>query len=130
MAVLGAGIVFLYRSFFSSLDAAVYARDRLNAMVWIDAQIQRDNELLSSDATLTRPFTTGRFVFEGRDFNWTRSLQSYGQGFYDATVSLAWKAAGRHRQLDVAASLCPLKTITYAGSSAPAPPIEIPDDCS
>lgn len=96
-AVLSLGVVMLYRSFFSSLDAVQYASHRIFAQIWIQGKIaaERENVILLGEVV---PGTeAASFVLEGREFSWHRTLQSLDADLYMLSITLSWKDAARTR---------------------------------
>lgn len=98
-AVLSLGVVLLFHSFFSSLDAVQYASNRIFARIWLQGKIAQERENVILLGEVVPGSEAASFILEGRTFSWHRTLQSLDTDLYMLSLTLSWKEAGRIRTL-------------------------------
>jgi prepilin-type N-terminal cleavage/methylation domain-containing protein len=101
--ILVAGVVFIYESFFVSLDVFKSASDYLNVASWIDEKIWQVQDDIARYGFLARIDKRGRVARGTRSFYWDASCNMIAEStdidLYKIDLNLSWQAGSRRRRL-------------------------------
>ncbi|MBI3602539.1 MAG: hypothetical protein HY209_06595 [Candidatus Omnitrophica bacterium] len=99
--VLSLGTVFIFGSFFISLDTYRYCAHYFNVMSWADNKLWEVQDSLSSLGPFALLQTSGRFTQKNTDYTWGVSYapaDSMGR-LYKIDLVLSWQEAMRQVRL-------------------------------
>ncbi len=103
VVILVTGILFIYESFFTSLNVSSYAQHYIYAQLWMDNKIESiENDLKRYKAPLF-PQTRGYFDVYNKKFLWDLSY-SFSEGtdkidMYRITLKVKWRESKRNIEL-------------------------------
>jgi hypothetical protein len=101
--VLVAGIVFIYESFFISLDAFSYCSDYLNTASWVGEKIWHIQDDINRYGFLARIDKRGKFTRNNRNFYWNVSCNLVNEtpdlDLYKIDLDLSWQTGSKKLKL-------------------------------
>ncbi len=98
-AILATGIVFIYESFFISLDSFGYCSDYLNVVSWADEKVWEVQDDINRFGFLARIDKRGNFRKGNKNFYWELSCRLIGEAkeidLYKVDLKLSWQMGRR-----------------------------------
>jgi len=110
VVILITGILFIYRSFFSSLNISSYAKHYIYALVWSDSKMEDIESNLKRFKIPVFPKTSGVFKMHNKKFLWslTYSLLAATENMdmYEVDLRIGWKEGKRNVKLEKSTYIC------------------------
>jgi prepilin-type N-terminal cleavage/methylation domain-containing protein len=105
--VLVAGVVFIYESFFMSLDLFGYCSDYLNVSTWMSEKVWEIQDSIRQYGFLAHIDKRGSFTRRGRHFAWNASCNLISEApdmdLYNIALNLSWRVGVRSFKMNRAA---------------------------
>lgn len=100
VAVLATGLVFVYQSLLTCLDAHVSYRSRLAVSSWMDEKVWETQERLLRGGEEMPPDAEGELELRNRNVSWRMSIGVAREpDLYRLNLSCSWKEGSRAAQL-------------------------------
>ncbi|MEI8175814.1 MAG: prepilin-type N-terminal cleavage/methylation domain-containing protein [Candidatus Omnitrophota bacterium] len=107
-SILSLGLVMIFRSFFTALDAAAHAADRLNISLDTANRIWQSEESLRRSGSVDLP-RSGTAVVGTGSYPWDLKVEALNEalGFYKITISHTVTGAARKFSVERSAYISP-----------------------
>jgi prepilin-type N-terminal cleavage/methylation domain-containing protein len=102
VAILSVGIVFIFRSFFTCLNAFGRYVTYLNIMPWMNEQLWRAEDEIIRTGKPVSPSNQGEFTYEGKKFSWylVSSPVDKNERLYRLDLAVSWQEARKQMTLN------------------------------
>lgn len=101
--VLVVGVVFIYESFFISLDAFAYSSDVLNISPWASEKVWEIQDNIRTYGFLAHIDKRGKITRKNRDFYWTASCNLVNEAkdmdLYNIDLTVSWNVGSKKLRL-------------------------------
>jgi prepilin-type N-terminal cleavage/methylation domain-containing protein len=99
IVVLSLGTVFIFGSFFISLDTYRYCAHFFNVMPWADNKMWEIQDSLSTLGPKAHFQASGSFTQENTDYTWGVNYAPVDPKLYKIDLVLSWREGKRHVSL-------------------------------
>jgi prepilin-type N-terminal cleavage/methylation domain-containing protein len=99
VAVLASGLVLVYQSLLTCVEAQAAYGNRLAVSAWMNGKMWEAHERLYQPAEEGAPEPEGEFVLRNRTVSWAMSVTGAGQGLYRIDLSCRWTEGRRAMEL-------------------------------
>jgi len=95
VVVFSVGIIFIFQSFFTCLNAFSRYATYLNIMPWMNEQLWRAEDEIIRTGTPVSSGNQGEFSYEGKKFSWqlVSGLIDKTEGLYRLDLTVSWQEA-------------------------------------
>ena len=99
VAVLASGLVLVYQSLLTCVEAHAAYHNRLAVSEWMSEKLWEAHERLFQPAEGAALEPEGEFLLDGRVVSWTMSVAEAGQCLYRIDLSCRWREGRRAMEL-------------------------------